>query len=463
MFKKIVSQLSLSPSAASQLTFYARRLKQERVTRTFSAIAAVLVVGLQFAVIAAPPTASNAASPNDIILGGFVSKNDLLNRYDQSSELQSLYKHMGISRADIADTHVATINSTDHSLQSIGRDQHDAGDIDIVVGSHNYWLRGLYVWDTGSNIKNGSSYQVLEGHRSTDGGYFAAMFHCGNIVIKHQYSPPVPTTKPPTPIPTPKPTPTPTTPTVACSYLIATPTTGDRPLKVTFTGAGSTTKQTIAGYIFNFGDNTSSTQASATAIHTYSSAGSFTAALKVKGSTGTVSDTPPTCAITIHASLPPAAFSKGKTAVNLTQNIDATTKPAAAGDIIKYHLTTKNIGATAGSYVVVEHIEDILEYADVTDATGATLSSDSNAVLPSNSVLTWPAVTIAPGQTLNTTFTVKIKNPIPATPIGISDKNSFDLRLDNVYGNTVQIVLSPPVAKQIEAASLSLQIGRAHV
>jgi PKD repeat protein len=456
MFKKIVSQLSLSPSATSQLAFYARRLKQERITRTFSAVAAVLMVGLQFAVIVAPPTASNAASPNDIILGGFVSKNDLLNRFDQSAELQSLYKHMGISRADIENTHVANINSSDHSLKSIGRDQHDSNDVEIVVGSHQYWLRGLYVWDTGSNIKNGSTYQVLEGQRSADGGYFAVMFRCGNIVIKKQYVPPAPTPKPPTPIPTPKPTPVPTSPSIACSYLIATPTTGDRPLKVNFTGAGSANKQTIADYLFDFGDKTTLTQAAPTVSHTYTSSGTYTATLRVKGSLGTVSGTPPTCAVTIHPTLPPASFTKAKYAENLTQNIDATTKPANAGDLIKYHLTTKNIGAAAGSYVVVEHIEDILEYADVTDATGATVSADPNAAIASDSVLTWPAVTIQPGETLNTTFTVRIKDPIPATPVGISDKNSYDLRLDNVYGNTVEITLTPPVAKQVEIASQTL-------
>src|ERR1035437_1942439 len=117
MFKKIVSQLSLSPSAVTQLMFYSRRLKQERVTRTFSAIAAVLLVGLQFAVIAAPPTAANAASPNDIILGGFVSKNDLLNRYDSSSELQSLYTRFSITRADIQASTQGNINSKDKTLK----------------------------------------------------------------------------------------------------------------------------------------------------------------------------------------------------------------------------------------------------------------------------------------------------------------------------------------------------------
>src|SRR4051812_20956388 len=104
MFKRIVSQLSLSPSAASQLTFYSRRLVHEEGARKLSAIGAILVFMLQFAVILAPPTPSNAASSNDIILGGIVSKNDLLNRYDSSAELKALYDRFDISRADITHT-----------------------------------------------------------------------------------------------------------------------------------------------------------------------------------------------------------------------------------------------------------------------------------------------------------------------------------------------------------------------
>jgi subtilisin family serine protease len=111
MFKRIVSQLSLSPSVAQNLNFYARRLKQESVTRTFSAIAAVLLVGLQFTVITAPPTASNAASPNDVIYGGITSKADLLAKYDSTPSLQALYTYFGISRADLDATVQTSINS----------------------------------------------------------------------------------------------------------------------------------------------------------------------------------------------------------------------------------------------------------------------------------------------------------------------------------------------------------------
>jgi hypothetical protein len=454
MFTKIVSQLSLSPSTTSQLVFYARRLKAESVTRTFSALAAVLIVGLQFATIIAPPTASNAASPNDIIYGGFVSKADLLNHYDDSSELKALYNYFGITRQDVVNSHVATISSKDHSLKSIGRIQHLASDEKIAVGSNVYWSRGLYTWDTGANIERGSSYQVLEGTRSLDGGYFAIMFACGNLVYKNLPAKPVPIPPPapPTPKLIPTPTPKPTAkPTISCLELIGNDTIGSAsstaPLSVSYTGMGSATNQTISEYDFNFGDGTTANLPSSDASHTYSKVGDFIASLKVKGSTGSVSSTPPACTYTVKVLAAPAAYTKSKSALNLTQNIDATAKPANAGDNIRYILTTQNTGATAGQYTVVEHLEDILQYADVTNAGGGTLD---------NGVMSWPQTMIEPGAALTETFVVTVKNPIPDTPVGVSDKYSYDLQMDNVYGNAVSIAISPPLPKQIEAASASL-------
>jgi hypothetical protein len=446
MFPRIVSRLSLSPSAMSDLVFYARRLRQESITRTFSAIAAVLIVGLQFATVMVPPAPINAASPNDIIYGGFVNKNDLLNRYDSSAELQTLYNYMGISRADISGAHEATINSRDHSLISMGRNQHTSSDGKITLGSHTYWTRGLYVWDTGANIANGSNYQVLEGTRARDGGYFAVIFHCGNIVFKT--IPPKPTPPPPPkPTPTPTPPPTPKASALACVQLTADIKEGVAPLTIKLTGLGAATGQSITDYLFDFGDAQTDKRATGSVIHVYQNPGKFIVHLRVKGSLGKTTDNSEACSFTVNVLAPPATYTRTKSAQNLTQNLDATTRPAHAGDEIRYSLTTKNIGGTTDGYTVVEHVEDILEYADITDLGGATIK---------DGVMTWPETPIAPGKAILKTFTVKVKNPIPATPVGRSDKFSYDLRMDNIYGNEVHINLEVPLAKQVEGASTNL-------
>ena len=462
MFKQIVSKLSLSPSATADLAFYSRRLKKESVTRTFSAIAAVLVVGLQFATILAPPAPSNAASANDIILGGIVSKSDLLNRYDGSAELRALFSKFGIARTDLSASTAATIKSSDTTLKSVGRIRHWADDEVITTRFGTYYGRVLHKWDTAAS----SSYRVFQGKRASDGGYFAVMFVCGNIIYRNIPAPaatprptptptpaPTPVKKTPTPTPTPvqKTTPTPTPVTtklsVACVDLKGNVTAGEAPVAVDYTGQGSAVGQTVKDYMFNFGDNTSQTTTIPTTSHSYNTAGTFKATLLVRGSSGTVSSAIPACSFTVTVTSPPASFIKNKTAINTTQNIDATKQPARSSDVITYSLTTKNVGGTAENYSVVEHIEDIAEYADVTDTTGAVLSGG---------VLTWADVIIKPGQTLTKTFTVKVKDPIPTTPIGLSDRYSYDLRMDNVYGAQVQVSIQPPAAKQVELAATTL-------
>jgi PKD repeat protein len=446
MFRRIVSQLSLSPSAVSELAFYARRLQQERITRTFSAIAAVLVVALQFATIALPPTPANAASPSDIIHGGVTSKDDLLNRYDESPQVQAIYRHFGVERRDLEKAKSASINTLDRSYKSLGRVQHLASDTPIDIGNVTYWQRGLYTWDTGSNLKTGSTYQVFAGNRSLDGGYFAIMVQCGNIVVKTNPATPKPTVKPPVPTPLPTPAPTPKGTKLACTQLTADVSSGEAPLTVRFTGLGAATGDSITDWLYDFGDKNTDKRATGSVVHVYQNPGKFIVHLQVRGSSGHVSDA---CTVNVEAKSKPAVFTKKKAALNLTENIDATTRPAQPGDEIKYVLTTKNTGGTGTNYVVTEHITDVLEYADVTDAGGAKVDE-------SGGVLVWPGQVLGSGATMTRSFTVKVKNPVPPTPIGLSDKSSYDLRMDNIYGNAIQVAVAPPVAKQVEAAATSL-------
>ncbi len=96
---------------------------------------------------------------------------------------------------------------------------------------------------------------------------------------------------------------------------------------------------------------------------------------------------------------------------------------------------------------MVENIRDILEYADVISPGGATLQDGS---------LTWPKTTIKDGESDVRTFQVKVKSPIPINPISVSDPLSYDLKMNNVYGNVVVVNLQVPPEKQIEVASATL-------
>ncbi len=140
-----------------------------------------------------------------------------------------------------------------------------------------------------------------------------------------------------------------------------------------------------------------------------------------------------------------------KIAKNDTRNIpnaDGTT--AQAGDTITYTLATTNTSknTTIKKYVIKENLIDILQYADVVNLSGGTLDKYG--------IVTWPEVDINPNQTINKKITIKIKNPIPNTPVSSSDPGSYDMKLTNVYGNTVNIKLPPTITKTTEYVAREL-------
>ena len=124
---------------------------------------------------------------------------------------------------------------------------------------------------------------------------------------------------------------------------------------------------------------------------------------------------------------------KQKTAFNVTKN-----EPAAIanpGDVIEYTLITKNTGsAPIANFVVEDDINRVLAYSDIVSI------SDSGQVVTENGakIVRYAPVTINPGQTVTRKFTVKVVNPLPTSP--------SELKLINVYGNEVVIIIKrPPV------------------
>lgn len=141
-----------------------------------------------------------------------------------------------------------------------------------------------------------------------------------------------------------------------------------------------------------------------------------------------------------------------KKARNITQQIqNANGTTARAGDTIEYTLSVTNRAKTERkNFVIEENMEDVLEYADIIDASGATFTS--NPV----KMLTWRAVNIKPNETVNRTVLIKIKSTIPITPASTSDPLSNDLKMVNVYGDSIQINLPPHPIKTVEQAITTL-------
>jgi hypothetical protein len=134
-----------------------------------------------------------------------------------------------------------------------------------------------------------------------------------------------------------------------------------------------------------------------------------------------------------------------KSATNETQALpDANDTLAKANDVIAYKLEVKNEGKVkVEDFVMEENLSDVLEYAEVLDLAGGQLDDKKMA--------RWPKEDIAAGATLSKEITVKIKYPIPQTPMSASDPGSFDLVMTNVfYGDSVNIKLPRGTVKSAE-------------
>lgn len=199
MFNKLVSNLPFNRASLGQVAFYAKRLKAESSIRRIGLGFLALAFVIQLIAMSLPASADVTGTSNDIIWGGIgynKGSNPIANMlaiYDadtdgHNSNIQSVFNAFDISRQDIANATVGTINSSDQTLFSLGRDPHSSLDEPMTIGGTTYYLRPLWTW--GQNV----TYPVIEGERagvaaSSSDQFFAIMFACGNIVVRYQAPP----------------------------------------------------------------------------------------------------------------------------------------------------------------------------------------------------------------------------------------------------------------------------------
>ncbi len=138
---------------------------------------------------------------------------------------------------------------------------------------------------------------------------------------------------------------------------------------------------------------------------------------------------------------------KSKTAKYINRSDDPQKSPANAGDEIEYTLTTTNQTGAAVSYIVTEDLTDVLNYADVTDTGGGTLTDTK---------LIWAAKNIPAGGSITNTFTVTVKDPIPNNQPSVNNPNGYDYNMFNSYGNEVNIKINKPLIQEIVDVATNL-------
>lgn len=468
MFKKIVSQLSFSPALVGQLGFYARRLRKEQATRRMGLVFVALALVVQSLVVFQAPEPANASNQNDFIVGGLGtgsqrSLNKFLAPYDRNDKkLKDIMNYFGITRAEIKATKFTTFKVANQKSYGF---ENRAGSKAIDITNANYdtvkriYGRPMTVWEAN---KPGTPIYAYVGH-SKKAGWFAIMQVCGNLVTKEYPSKPTP---PPAPA---KITASKSAVNTSQKNINATKSAAKVNDKITYKvsvkNSGGTAKMVkmsdnigeVLKYakltnkgggtltnnrILSWGSvkvNPGKTVTKTYTVQMKSSLISTTDRCSMRNSFIDKEITVP-----VKCSTPPAKIKTSKTVVNVSQgNIDATKTTAKKNDRIVFTVTATNSGGTAKEFLFEDNIGDALEYATLVDKGGATYDASTR-------VLSWPKVTIKPKETQVRTFTMQIKENIPATPRGTSDPSSYDCRIENAfYTSSVMFPVECAVPKEI--------------
>jgi uncharacterized repeat protein (TIGR01451 family) len=422
MFEKLLAVMPYNPGLAHQMAFYSRRMREEASIRRIGLIFLVLAFMVQFFAVMSPPQPTVADSSNDLVNGGISSAADAAQKCrDNVRHYGDVLEYYGVSCSDVRNGDTISLRSTAHDGTLFSFGWHSYGPrnpssgkktyeqpVNLPGVSRNVYMRHLDSFDTGPY----STYQALA-IRNSEGKRFYILFSCGNLVsigIPTPVAKPTPKPTPaPAPAPTPAPTPvTPATPVVhttpKCAYNASLP--ADSPLCFK-----------PCAYDSSIPADSSSCKPCDKSV----------------GSTDAVA------CIVVH-----------KAASNVTAGLtDANNTTANGGDVLNYTLSAQNSGkAAVKDFVFTEDLSDVLDYADATDLHGGTIDS--------NNLVSWPAQTLAAGTTATHQITVKVKDPVPQTPVSASDPAHFDLIMTNVYGDTVNIHLPGSPVKTVETTTAAL-------
>ncbi len=467
MFKKIVSQLSFSPALVGQLGFYARRLRKEQATRRLGLIFVALALIVQSLVVFQAPQPANAANNGDMIYGGLGlgsarSLSNFVGPYDRNERnLKDIYNYFGITREEILNT-TFTQYTVGEKIVWGYEPRPGVRDVAITDGNFNV-VNHLYGRPQYNAEDRNAKIWAYVGH-SAKAGWFAIQQYCGNLITDTYPTPP-------TPPPAPANIVAGKSAVNATQNIDASKTVAKVNDKITYTisakNTGGTAKSVdfadnlkeVLGYskLINNGGGTlnattkvlswpsANIAPGASVTHSYTvqmnpTLVSTTTDCKMKNSFTNI-----VVVVPVGCTTPPAKIEVAKSATNITQgNIDATTKTAQAKDRIVFSLTAKNSGGTAKEVTFEDNIGDALEYGKLIDNGGGSYNEAKRT-------LSWPAVSLKPGEKQVRTFTIALLDTIPATPKGLSDPTSYNCKIENTFFDKYVIIpVECPAPKVIE-------------
>jgi Domain of unknown function DUF11 len=494
MFEKLLALLPYNPGLLHQMSFYSRRMREEAAIRRTGLIFLILAFMVQFFAVLSPPVVTSAYSTNDLIDGGISSASDAAGKCDGNvKSYKDIMKSFGITCDEIAKASTVEIKSTDFGgkLYSFGwlpqgQVNHSTGrqtgeePFSVLNSTQDIYGRWLHSWDSYAY----SSYKALRVVNGSGQVYFI-LYTCGNLVA----------------IGVPKEIPR----CVYNSNILATSDKCFKPCQYN-TSIPASSSQCYKPCAYNSSISSSSPgcfahcplpglsaypqnspKCQASCPYNSSLPASSSQCFPPCQYNQSIASSSPQCfppcqynqaiASTSPQCFPPCQYNNSisasdsnckpcekslssedtlscisvhKTASNVTTggtNADGTT--ANPGDSINYTLYATNNGkAAVNKYTFQENLSYVVDYANVTDLHGGTIDN--------NNTVTWPSVSISPGQTVTKEISVKVKNPIPSTPVDPGDPNLYNLTMTNVYGNTITIKVPPTPTVTVENTAASL-------
>ena len=141
------------------------------------------------------------------------------------------------------------------------------------------------------------------------------------------------------------------------------------------------------------------------------------------------------------------------TVKNLTQNTNNDNFTSQPNDRVSYTVEQSNTSLASDVVPFSILLADVLEYAYLIDSGGGDFDTKTK-------ILSWPNVSLEPGESQSRFFIVNIVPEIPATGVGLSNPASYDCYTTVAFGNIVKTPVNCPPVKNIESFfSLLPQVG----
>lgn len=147
---------------------------------------------------------------------------------------------------------------------------------------------------------------------------------------------------------------------------------------------------------------------------------------------------------------PPAKIVASKSAVNATQNVDATKTSAKANDQVTYTVTARNTGGTATTVDLSDNLTEVLSFSKLINNGGGAFNVNTNS-------LKWPSVNLGPGASVSHSYTVQLNNSLVTTEKDCTMRNQF---IDQIV--TVPINCTTPPAK-IEFSKTAINVSQGKI